>query len=64
MQQCTESVLVEDEHAEFDSLVVLRSGEIVGDDVGGVFDAEAAALPPRAAIAPWPRRGRSRSANR
>jgi hypothetical protein len=37
LQQRTESVLVKDEHAEFDSFVVLRSGEIVGDDVGGRF---------------------------
>jgi hypothetical protein len=37
LQQRSESVLVEDGRAEFDSLVVLRSGEIVGDDVGGLF---------------------------
>jgi hypothetical protein len=37
LQQRSESVLVEDQHAEFVRLVVLRSGEIVGDDLGGRF---------------------------
>src|ERR1700757_661208 len=47
-QQVSESLLVENGHAEFDGLVVFRSGGIAGDDVVGLFRHRPGALaPPR-----------------
>jgi hypothetical protein len=46
-QQLSETVFVEDGHAEFDGFFVFRSRRIAGDDVVGFFDTEPAAFPPR-----------------